>query len=116
MALFPRPRQKTPRRWPRRPIRPASQHSIVAMHFLASFMTLLRFKAHGCDRTGIQPLEADRLTRYFAIPVFSFFDAAQGRVDLGHQFALSITRAQFQRTVRFLAGAVSHIRERAGAI
>jgi len=77
---------------------------------LAAFVTLLRLKRHGRDRARIQTPQRDRITRHFAIAVLALINPAQSRVDLGHQLALTVAGAQFQRAIGFLARAVCNVR------
>src|SRR5690606_34383980 len=72
---------------------------VVAIDFLAAFVALLRLDRQGGDRTGIEALQRDRLSRFLAITVGAFIDALQGGIDLGDQLALAITGAKLDRAV-----------------
>src|SRR6056297_1748413 len=83
--------------------------SVVAMDLFAALVAFLRLEAHGGDRPRVEALERDGLARDLAIAVFAFLDPPQRAVDLGDQLALTVPRAQFQRAIGFLAGAVGDV-------
>src|SRR3546814_14460481 len=62
-------------------------------------VALLRFQGHGRDGASLQPREGDRLSRHFAIAIFTFVDAAQRCVDLGDQLALAVTGTKLDRPI-----------------
>ena len=67
-------------------------------------------------RERIEAPQRNRLARHLAIAVFAVLDPADGGIDLGHQLALPVPRAQFQRPVGLLTGAVGDVGDVAGAV
>src|SRR3546814_645660 len=76
----------------------------------SDLVALLRFQGHGRDGASLQPREGDRLSRHFAIAIFTFVDAAQRCVDLGDQLALAVTGTKLDRPIGLVRCAVGHIR------
>src|SRR3546814_12123798 len=75
-------------------------------------VALLRFQGHGRDGASLQPREGDRLSRHFAIAIFTFVDAAQRCVDLGDQLALAVTGTKRSEERRVGKECVSTCRSR----
>jgi hypothetical protein len=80
--------------------------SIVTVGALAPLVALLGLNRQGRNRPSFKALELDRLTGFFAIAVSTVFDSLQRSIDLGDQFALSVTSAQFDGAVGFRRGAI----------
>src|SRR5690606_25506072 len=81
----------------------------VAIDPLAPLMTLLRLDRERRDRPRIETLQADRLAGLLAIAVGAILDALQRVVDLADELALTIARAQLDRTVGLRRRAVGII-------
>jgi hypothetical protein len=71
----------TVRRWRR---------SVVAVDALAALVALLGLDGEGCDRSGIEALEADRLAGLLAVTVRAILDSLQRSVDLRNELALAV--------------------------
>src|SRR6185312_13655637 len=82
----------------------------VAINLLALLVALLRLYREGCDRTGLEPLQRDRLAGLLAIAVGVVLDPLQRGVDLGDQLALAVAGAQLDRAVGLGGSAVGKIR------
>jgi hypothetical protein len=72
-------------------------------------VALLGLNRQGRNRPSFKALELDRLTGFFAIAVSTVFDSLQRSIDLGDQFALSVTSAQFDGAVGFRRGAIGKV-------
>src|SRR3546814_4012972 len=58
-------------------------------------VALLRFQGHGRDGASLQPREGDRLSRHFAIAIFTFVDARSEEHTSELQSLMRITYAVF---------------------
>ena len=67
----------------------------VALQALMPFVTFLCLNRECGNRPGLQPPKRNRLAGFQTITVGAVLQPLQGRIDLGDQFALSITGAQF---------------------
>src|SRR5690606_4702569 len=91
------------------PCRNRWSRSVVAVNAFLALVALLRLERQGGDRPGLEPLQGDRRPRVLAITVGACLDAAERRVELGHDLAVAVAGAQFDRAVGFLAGAIGEI-------
>src|SRR3546814_10977679 len=73
---------------------------------LVALVALLRLQRHRRDRSRLQPRERDRLAGDRAIAIFALVDAADRRIDLGDQLALTIAGSQLDRPVGLARRAV----------
>src|SRR5437763_16247575 len=69
----------------------------VAIDALAAVVTFLGLDRQSCNRTGIEPLERNRLAGLFATAIRTVFNATLCRLDFGNQIALSVAGAQFSQ-------------------
>ncbi len=88
---------------------PVESKLLVAVDALAALVALLRLDAQGCDRPGIEPLQADRLAGLLAKAVSAVVDAHERRVDLGDQLALAVAGAKLERPLGLGGGAIGDI-------
>src|SRR5262245_42496440 len=84
-------------------------YSIVAVDPFAPFVALLGLDRQGCDRTGVEPLEADRLAGFLAVTISTVVNSLQRSIDLGDQLPLAVTRAELDSAIGLRGGSVGKI-------
>jgi len=72
-----------------------SRRLFVTLQALIPFVAFLCLYRECGNRTGLQTPERDRLAGFQTIAVGAVLQPLQGGIDLGDQFALSVTGAQF---------------------
>src|SRR5262249_55211839 len=87
-----------------------SRLSVVAVNPFATFVALLRFNRQRCDRTRFQATQRNRLAGFLAIAGGTIVGAGQGFINLGDQFALAVSRAKLNCSIRLRRSTVSKIR------
>src|SRR3546814_3038853 len=84
--------------------------SVLARDALVALVALLRLQRHRRDRSRLQPRERDRTAGDRAIARFALVDAADHRIDLGDQLALTIAGSQLARPVGLDRRGVGQVR------
>jgi len=81
------------------PAQESAEALIVAVGPLHALVTLLRLYRQSRDRPRLKPANPNRLLGFLAISVRAGIEAGERGVDLGDEFALAITGAQFDGTL-----------------
>src|SRR5438132_6073746 len=76
-----------------------STTSLLPVKLLLLLAARLRLDGERRRRPRDEPGDADRLSRFLAVAVAAFLDAAQGLVDFLEELPLAIARAELQRVL-----------------
>src|SRR5579872_4139123 len=95
--------------------RPARRHprtgepSLVAIDPFAPFVAFLRLDRERGDWTRVEAPKRDRIAGLDAVAVGAVIDPGERGLDLGDQFALTVSRAQLDGAVGFRGRAVREV-------